>query len=443
MLIASDLSIQSALAYLGCMWAGLVAVPVDTAGLRESLPGLLQNTGAKAIWVRTEDIVPQGSGSEQILTAVGDISKEMGGFDPQQRDESALAALMATSGTTGGTRFVMVTHGNLLSNTQAIVRSQHLQNEERAMLVLPIHYCFGASVLHSHLAVGGSVVFDRRFMFPDKVLRAITTYKCTTFAGVPLAYRALARRSNIASLPLPSLRRFLQAGGALDRETIQAIRKFVPKADFYVMYGQTEATARLSCLDPAELDRKLGSVGRPLDNVEVQIVNEAGEIFPNGMNGEIFVRGPSVSPGYWGDPIHTAEVFCDGWLKTGDLGHLDDEGYLWVDGRKSAFIKIRGRRIGLTEIEAKVAEVPGVTECAAVAMPHSEAGEAIGLFIVSDCESESGLEARVADALPSNWDCLFVRRVDSLPRTASGKLSRAGVSLLVQQTPESEHGHKH
>ena len=134
---------------------------------------------------------------------------------PTGRQENDLAALVATSGSSDVPRFVMVSHGKLIANTEAIIRSQHLENDERAMLILPVSYCFGASILHTHLYCGGGVVFDRRFMFPDKVLHAVNRYECTTFAGVPTVYNILLRRSNIRIHSTTGLRRFLQAGGPL------------------------------------------------------------------------------------------------------------------------------------------------------------------------------------------------------------------------------------
>ena len=131
---------------------------------------------------------------------------------------------MPTSGSTGVPRLVKVTHGNLIANTEAIIRSQSLGTDESAMLILPLSYCFGASVVHTHLYQGGGIVFDSRFMFPDKVLRAINNCACTTFAGVPTVYKILLGRSSIRSIPLPGLRRFLQAGGALDTQSIQGAR---------------------------------------------------------------------------------------------------------------------------------------------------------------------------------------------------------------------------
>src|SRR5581483_11527101 len=220
---------------------------------------------------------------------------------------------MATSGSTGIPRFVMVTHGNLIANTEAIIRSQGIGEDERALLILPVSYVFGASVLHTHVYQGGSVVFDRRFMFPDKVLQAAAQYKCTTFAGVPTVYNILLRRSNVRKIAQPSLRRFLQAGGSLTPERVNEMRELFPHIKFYVMYGQTEATARITCMDPDRWDEKQGSVGQVLDNLTLAIVDEQGKTVERGEVGELLVKGPSICAGYLNDPEETSRVFRNGW----------------------------------------------------------------------------------------------------------------------------------
>src|SRR5262249_54206173 len=148
-------------------------------------------------------------------------------------------------------------------NTEAIVRSQALSPQDRALLHLPLHYCYGASVLHSHLWAGGSVVFDRRSLFIDRLIEAMLTHTCTTFAGVPFSYERLASSSALDRLSGSSLRRFLQAGGALAPEIIRATMTRVPQAAFYVMYGQTEATSRISTFEARAWPDKIGSAGRP------------------------------------------------------------------------------------------------------------------------------------------------------------------------------------
>lgn len=422
-LISCGLNSYSTLAYLGAMYAGLVPVPIEERSFQNSGQSLYLKTGAKAVWMgeETQCTWAKEVGATCFKGLFPSCSPNLLG--PTPRAGSDLAALMPTSGSTGAPRLVKVTHANLLANTEAIIRSQSLRDHECAMLILPVSYCFGASVLHTHLYQGGAVVFDPRFMFPDKVLRAIKTHECTTFAGVPTVYAMLTKRSSIGSISLPCLKRLLQAGGALDTGTVQQMRDLVPSARFYVMYGQTEATARISCLPPDRLDEKMGSAGLPLDNLRVCIVDEMGRELPRTQTGEIWVSGPSVSPGYFNDPEETERKFPNGWLKTGDIGCLDEDGYLWIKGRKSQFMKIRGTRVSYAEIEAQVSAMPGVFECAAASVPHAEAGEALVLYLVPE-NGATDLPERVRLSLPPHWTCIAIHVVAALPRTSNGKIAR-------------------
>jgi acyl-CoA synthetase (AMP-forming)/AMP-acid ligase II len=442
--IGCNVSPASSVAYLGAMYAGIVPILIEERLLAASADQLLAKSHAKAIWTEKK--------RNDYLS--GDVLRIEGWFDPVSPDslpaatcnENDLAALMPTSGSTGMPRLVMVTHGNLKSNTEAIVRSQNLGMNERAMLIMPISYCFGASVVHTHLYQGGSVVFDSRFMFPDKVLHAINTYNCTTFAGVPVIYNVLLRRSNIRSIPLPGLRRFLQAGGALAKENIEEMSRLFPDTKFFVMYGQTEATARISCLPTGCFADKLGSVGVPLDNLELRIADEHGRELRHGQTGEIQVRGPSVCMGYLNDPEANERKFKDGWLRTGDFAYQDEDGFLWITGRSDDFIKIRGVRVSVGEVEAKVGAMAGVSECAAVGVKHPEAGEALALLVVAENSngghksgngenvsqsSGNGLGEEVRRALPPHWTCVSVRIVTALPRTSNGKIARSELPTLI------------
>jgi acyl-CoA synthetase (AMP-forming)/AMP-acid ligase II len=429
-LISCGLSPASTLAYLGAMYAGLVPVLVDERALAILGESIHARARARAVWV--------GKGVRCDWARKNGVTQIEGNFDarhanslrPAPCTEEDLAVLMPTSGSTGVPRLVMVSHGNLRANTEAIVRSQRLGSDERAMLIMPVSYCFGASVMHSHLYQGGGVVFDSRFMFPDKVLRAINSSGCTTFAGVPAVYNILLRRSNLRSIQLPKLRRFLQAGGALAPDSVLEMCSIVPTAEFFVMYGQTEATARISFVQPDRLGEKLGSVGLPMDNLMIRIVDDEGRELPAGQTGEIQVCGPSVCSGYFDDPEATGQKFGDGWLKTGDFAYRDDEGYLWIKGRTSEFIKIRGLRVSFGEVETKVAAVPGVYECAATATRHPEAGEALALFIVAD-DGASIVAERVRRALPPQWTCVSVRVVPELPKTENGKIARSQLRTMA------------
>jgi acyl-coenzyme A synthetase/AMP-(fatty) acid ligase len=230
---------------------------------------------------------------------------------------------------------------------------------------------------------------------------------------------------------MPSLRRLLQAGGPLAPQRVLEMRAAVPTAKFYVMYGQTEATARISCLDPERLDEKLGSAGRPLDNLTVRIVDADTKDVPAGQVGEIVVKGPSVALGYLNEPEASRRVFKDGMLHTGDLARLDEDGYIWIEGRKDRFIKMRGIRVSFAEVEAKVAAVPGVYECAAGAVDHPEAGEALTLYVVPDKDAHNVVD-QVRCSLPVTWICDSIRLVSGIPKTSSGKVS---LSVLSDKSP--------
>jgi len=435
-LISCGLDPASTLAYLGAMYAGCVPVLVDERTLALSGDLVFAKAHAKAAWTsgrgRNRWDWARKNGFPQVEDNFE--PRPVHTLEPSPCRENDLAVLMPTSGSSGAPRLVMVTHGNLIANTEAIIRSQNLGTDEKAMLIMPVSYCFGASIMHTHLYQGGGVVFDSRFMFPDKVLHAIHTYGCTTFAGVPTVYNILLRRSHLASIPLPGLRRLVQAGGALAPESVEELRKIVPTTEFFVMYGQTEATARISCLPPNRLAEKLGSAGLPLDNVRVRIVDDKAQEAQNGQSGEIQVRGPSVCEGYLDDPEATRSKFDGGWLRTGDLGSLDEDGYLWIRGRTGEFLKIRGLRVSLAEVEAKVAAIPGVYECAAAGVKHPEAGEALALFIVEDEVQDNGAHAlveRVRHALPPQWTCSSVKVVAELPKTANGKIARSQLLTLA------------
>lgn len=423
-LIGCSVSPGCALAYLGALFGGLVAVPVNESALDTMGEALSRKVGARALWTERAKSREWASRDGIVQLHGRPHPSSAGGAGSAFRGEHDLATLMATSGSTATPRLVKVTHANLIANTEAIIRSQRLGVNERAMLILPLSYCFGASVLHTHLYAGGGVVFDSRFMFPDKVLHAIGWHGCTTFAGVPTAYNILLRRSNLRSIPMPSLRRFLQAGGGLSDDRIREVRTIVRHAEFFVMYGQTEATARISCLPSARLDEKPGSVGPPLDNLTVRIVDSSGADLPPRLSGEIWVAGASVCPGYLDEPEETALKFRDGWLLTGDIGWRDEDGYLWITGRKSEFIKMRGVRVSLAEIEARVAALPGVADCAALAVPHVEAGEALALYVVP-AASTGDLVTSIRRGVPSEWICESVTLIAELPRNLNGKLMRA------------------
>lgn len=180
-------------------------------------------------------------------------------------------------------------------------------------------------------------------------------------------------------------------------------------------------------MEPDRWEEKLGSVGRPLDNLTVRIVDKEGNELLTGQTGELLAKGPSICSGYLNDAEKTRRTFCNGWLRTGDLARQDEEGYLWIEGREGSFLKMRGIRVSFAEVAARVTAIPGVYECAARAVDHPEAGEALVLFIVPDPGVSIATE-EVRRHLPAHWAVDSVHLVPELPKTFTGKIALSSLS---------------
>jgi acyl-CoA synthetase (AMP-forming)/AMP-acid ligase II len=266
-----------------------------------------------------------------------------------------LALLLSTSGSTGSPKLVRLSRRNLLSNAEAIGKSLHLNDSDRAATALPLHYSYGLSVLLSHLRAGAGLVVTEASILERRFWEAFEQHCCTLLNAVPYSFHLL-RRTGFYDRDLPKLRAVTQAGGKLaGPDLVTAHERLSAKGvDLFVMYGQTEASPRIACLPPERLPAKFGSVGRPLDGGVIRILTEHGEASP-GEVGEVVYEGPNVMLGY-------AECRADlargddqsGVLRTGDLGYLDDEGYLFLTGRMKRIAKVFGVRVNLDEVEQEV-----------------------------------------------------------------------------------------
>lgn len=344
------------------------------------------------------------------------------------RDPSAPALLVYTSGSTGAPRGVVQTHANIAANTEAICDYLQLTADDRALSILPLFYCYGKSVLQSHLKTGGSVFFDHRFMFPRVVMEALASERCTGFAGVPLTFELLRKQVDLAGLDLRSLRYVTQAGGAMHPETIRWARSAFAPAKLFVMYGQTEATARLSYLPPDRAKEKEGSIGRGLANVELRVVDDQAREVATDEVGQLIARGPSITPGYFQAPEETAAILRDGWLWTGDLARRDEDGFIFLVGRAKDMLKLGGHRVSALEIEQVLAQHDAVREVAVVGVSDRTSGEAAIAFVVSANGTEGDaneLRRFCREHLPAFKVPREVRFVDGLPRTASGKVAKS------------------
>lgn len=342
-------------------------------------------------------------------------------------DGHDLAAIIYTSGTTGQPKGVTLSHANLYANTCSILDYLHLQHEDCVLNVLPFTYAYGNSVMHTVLATGASMVIENSMMYPRQVLQKIAQHRVTVFPGVPSTFALLLNRTSLHEYDLSSLRCVTQAGGAMPTSNIDRWRQLVPHAAFIVMYGQTEASARLTWLPEHALQEKQGSVGIPVAGVSLDIRDEQGVSLPDGEVGEIWAQGGNVMQGYWDDAALTATVLQDGWLKTGDLACRDQDGYYTIVGRSSQMIKSGAHRISPQEIEERITELDCIAEAAAIGVDDAMLGQIIKLVIVAKAGCEADKKTVLAYCrqhlalykLPK-----IVEFVDALPKTASGKVHR-------------------
>jgi long-chain acyl-CoA synthetase len=343
-------------------------------------------------------------------------------------DRDLPAVILYTSGSTGRPRGVVQTWRNLDANARSIVEYLALGPEDRAFLILPLYYCYGRSVLQTHLLAGGSLFLESRFAFPRVALETLSAEGATGFAGVPLTFEIIRRQVDVSSLSFPKLRYLTQAGGGMAPETIDWVRGAFSPARLFVMYGQTEATSRLSYLPPERAHEKRGSIGIPIPRVELRVVDEAGRELPTGETGHLVARGDNVTAGYLDEPEETAALLRGGWLWTGDLARRDAEGYFFLQGRAKEILKIGGHRVSPTDIEHDVAAHPDIAEVAVLGRPDPLMGEVPVAFVVprpGTAPEEESLKAFCRARMPPYRVPVRFTIVSSLPRNAAGKLLRA------------------
>jgi acyl-CoA synthetase (AMP-forming)/AMP-acid ligase II len=371
--------------YLAILKSGNIVVPLNPATDEKNLGFIKDQCGSKVAFVskfiriQTETI--ETVISESSLESL--MSLENNGFVEPILDSNEPAEIIYTSGSTGLPKGVVLSHKNLIANTSSIIQYLNLLPNDRMLVVLPFYYCYGLSLLHTHLRVGGSIVFNNSFIFLGGILRDLNQYKCTGFAGVPSHYQVLLRKSKtFTTSSFPFLRYVTQAGGKLSPVFISEFIQAFPQISFYVMYGQTEATARLSFLPPEMLREKLGSIGKGIPDVTLRVVNEKGIDVKPDEPGEIIAKGDNVMKEYYKDPALTSATIKNGWLYTGDIAIVDKDGYIFIQSRIKDFIKVGGKRISPKEIEDVILSMPEVIDCTIVSVNDDILGEAMKAIVV-------------------------------------------------------------
>ncbi len=375
--------------YLAIMKSGNVVLPLNPATETGQLQYIKEQAGVKLAFVPKllkarikvpfhtiwcEDEVKQLSNEKSDEDDIPEAD-----FDP-----NTLAQIIYTSGSTAMPKGVMISHKNIIANTSSIIDYLKLGSNDIMEVVLPFFYCYGLSLLHTHLRVKGKIVLNNNFIFLGSVFRDLEKYKCTGFAGVPSHFQILLRKSDtFAKTAFPHLRYVTQAGGKLHTVFIEEFRRVQPQTKFIVMYGQTEATARLSYLPSERLDDKLGSLGKGIPGVELKVVDKDGHPTKYGEIGEIIAKGDNVMLGYYKDEEATSEALRDGWLYTGDLAKVDEDGFIYHAARRKEIIKVGGRRVSPKEIEEVIVTIPGVVDCTITSVHDDVLGEAIKAVVVN------------------------------------------------------------
>jgi acyl-CoA synthetase (AMP-forming)/AMP-acid ligase II len=440
-LVALDLSPGSRVGILGAnsfFWtaAYLAAMKLNHVAVPFSDKLLLEDVSRNVDLVRCAAMFVDRAALRRCSPAFADggvavVTDEALGSDRQpywpENDgvaPDADAVLLFTSGTTARPKAVRITHGNIQANTESILTFLELRPDDRALVILPFYYCYGASLLHTHLRRGARIVLCNSFAFPETALDLLEREECTVLAGVPSSFQLLLRASTFAERGLPSLRLIQQAGGKLPPILVEELRAAQPGASLFLMYGQTEATARLSYLPPDKLAEKPGSIGKGIPGVELTVVGDDGEPVAPGERGEIYARGANISPGYYDDPEGSASKFTSRGLRTGDVGVVDDDGYIFVVDRRDDFIKSWGHRVSSQEVEAAALRVDQLVSVAAVGVPDDDAGEVVVLLAVARPGAAVDPDQVMATCrrhLPRHMVPRSVHILDGLPVNANGK----------------------
>ena len=334
----------------------------------------------------------------------------------------------------------MLSHANIVANTRSIVEYLGLTSSDIQMVVLPFFYVMGKSLLNTHFVVGGTVVINNKFPYTAAVLKQMADERVTGFSGVPSTYAHLLFRSPLAAYrnQLPALRYCSQAGGHLSRHIKRELLRVLPgHTSLVVMYGATEASARLTYVPPEHLASKIDSIGIPISGVSLTILSADGKVLGPGETGEIVARGDNIMLGYYRDEKATRKALDEHGYHTGDLGYRDEDGFYYVTGRQDEQLKVSGRRINPREVEDKIAESGLAMESIVFGVPDPLKGHRLVALVVP-IEKSAGTVTDIlkycAAKLPKFEVPEALKLVGSIPKTSSGKPDRTESLRIFLET---------
>lgn len=422
--------------YLGTIRAGGVFLPLNTAytpaeigyfvgdaepavfvcdpARADVLAGTAQKAGA-----RLHTLDQNGEGSLSLLA-----DQMPTDYDNRPREDDDLAAILYTSGTTGRSKGAMLTHGNLASNSQTMVKYWQFTEDDVLLHALPIFHTHGLFVATNCLMMaGGSMLFLPKFDL-DQVLAALPN--ATAMMGVPTFYTRLLASDRFTRDVAAHMRLFISGSAPLSAEVHKEFRERTGHA-ILERYGMTETNMNTS--NPYDGARRPGTVGFPLPGVGLRVVDaRTGRELPDGEVGIIEIKGPNVFMGYWRMPEKTAQEFrADGYFITGDMGRIDEDGYVSIVGRSRDLIISGGFNVYPAEVEALLDELPGVAESAVIGVPHPDFGEAVVAVLAPKPGAELGqdaVQASLNDRLAKFKQPKKVHVLEVLPRNTMGKIQK-------------------
>jgi long-chain acyl-CoA synthetase len=435
---------QFAIAYYGVLRAGGIVVPMNVLLKERETAFYLGDSEASAVfaWHEFAGAAHAGAaqaGAECIVVAPGEFEQLLGATAPQPhvaaREETDTAIILYTSGTTGTPKGAELTHANLGANVQVVVRMLELGTEDVILGALPLFHAFGQTCgLNAAIASGARLALIPRFD-PAKAVSIIDQAGVTVFEGVPTMFAAML---NCDQRPgTTSLRLCVSGGAAMPAEVM---RGFENAFGCKVLegYGLSE-TSPVASFNHPDRERKPGSIGTPVEGVQLKLVDEQGAEVAGGQVGEIAIRGHNVMKGYWARPDATSEAIRDGWFHTGDMAKVDEDGYYFIVDRKKDMIIRGGYNVYPREIEEVLYEHPAVREAAVIGIPDEMLGEEVAAAVAlkhgcDDVDAEAlrdYVKARVAAYK-------YPRRVwllDDLPKGPTGKILKREIDLPADVTP--------
>ncbi|KAF0674678.1 malonate--CoA ligase [Profundibacterium mesophilum] len=426
---------QALAVYAACVQAGIVFLPLNTAYTASEISYFVGNSGARLLLCDPRRADALGPVAEEFAARLmtldaaggGSFAEAAGGkpetFETAARDIGDLAAFLYTSGTTGRSKGAMLTQGNLLSNAEVLTTHWGFTEDDVLLHMLPIFHTHGLFVATNiMLLCGGAMIFHPKFDL-DAAIEALP--RATAMMGVPTFYTRLLSDARFDRDLVRGMRLFVSGSAPLLAETHV---QFEQRSGHRILerYGMTETNMNTS--NPYEGDRRAGTVGFPLPGVELQVCDpQTGAPLPQGEIGVIEVRGPNVFEGYWQMPEKTAEELREnGFFITGDLGRIDEDGYVSIVGRGKDLIISGGFNVYPKEVELLLDEQDGVLESAVIGVPHPDFGEAVvGVLVPSGSGPDiAAIEARMGEELARYKQPKKLLTVEELPRNTMGKVQK-------------------